>query len=94
MLSERLVAKATKRLRLAAGEQGRRRENLALIGGMPMHITLQGYVVPSFIDGDRPAYVNAREDDVTVLAKALWLQNHGQSEVAEELLETYCARRQ
>lgn len=59
-----------------------------------MHIAVQGFVVKSFTEGDRLAYVNARKDDVTVLANALWLENHGQSEAAERLLETYCARRQ
>lgn len=61
---------------------------------MPMRYALQGLVVTSFTEGTRLAYVNApdREDDVTVLAKCLWLQNHGQSEVAERLLETYCDR--
>ena len=57
-------------------------------------VNVEGFVVISFIEGGRVAYVNAREDDVTVLADALWLENHGQSEAAERLLETYCARRQ
>ena len=59
-----------------------------------MHIAIQGFVALSFTEGNRQAYVNAREDDVTVLAKCLWLQNHSQSEEAERLLETYCARYQ
>lgn len=57
-------------------------------------ILVEGFVVTSFTEGNRPAYVSARKDDVTVLADALWLENHGQSEAAEMLLETYCVYRQ
>lgn len=57
-------------------------------------IRVEGFVVTSFTEGNRQAYVDAREDDVTVLAKALWLENRGQLEAAEMLLETYCVYRQ
>ncbi len=47
-------------------------------------------IVRDFTDGDRPAFVEVRKDDETVQAEALWWENHGYSERAEEVLEAYC----
>lgn len=48
--------------------------------------------VRSFTEGDTQVFAKVRRDDDTVLAEALWFQNHGRPERADEVLEAYCQR--
>ncbi len=48
--------------------------------------------VHSFTDGTRVSRPKFRETETDALAHALWLENHGASERAEEYLEEYLRR--
>ncbi len=54
-------------------------------------IAIKGFIVGSFTEGSRSAFVRAKETDNDVLAKCLWLESHGQPEEAEMLLESCCS---
>ncbi len=47
----------------------------------------------SFTDGCTKLRLPTRESEADVLARCLWLSNHGRRDEAEELLEAWCSRR-
>lgn len=49
-----------------------------------------GFVATSIVEGATPLFVRVRKDDIVVLAEALWWQNHGRPDKADEVLESYC----
>jgi hypothetical protein len=55
-------------------------------------VAIKGFVVNSFTEGFRSVFVRAKKTEDDILAKCLWLENHGQPEEAEMLLESCCSR--
>lgn len=55
-------------------------------------VRIQGFFWVSFVDGGRELYAMTKATEEQILARCLWLSNHGRPEEAETLLENYCAR--